>query len=190
DFYVLELLVGVAAGLGMQIGHKGFSKLGGGVAVCVTFVVLIAVRIAVVVAVLMPGIVKEARKSAAELEREQIEQRDERVATILARDELKAKGLNPDDIDEEKTEWQQAEKRGDEKLKKMSQSEYEAMLPKVEQYEIRERLIGRQMDGQLRSMGLNPDYKRVEEGDYKKARQTLAAKVDKLTPAQQKAELN
>jgi len=191
DFYLLELLVGIAAGLGMQIGHKGFSKLGGAVAVGVTFLVLIGVRIAVVVAVLMPGVIKEARKSAAELEREQIEQRDERVATVLARDELKAKGLNPDDFDEEdeKAEWQQAQKRGQEKLKTMSQAEYEKMLPKVEQYAVREQLIWRQMDGQLRSMGLNPDFKRVEPGDYKKAHTAVAVKVDKLTPAQQKTEL-
>lgn len=191
DFYLLELLVGVGAGVGMQIGHKGFSKLGGLVAVAVTFIVLIAVRIAVVIAILMPNILEDAKKSAADLEREQIENRDDRVATVLAREELKAKGLNPDDFDEddEKAEWQEALKRGEEKLKKMSQAEYEKMLPKVEQYAIREQLIWRQMDGQLRSMGLNPDLKRVESDDYKKAHKAVAAKVDKLTPAQQKAEL-
>jgi hypothetical protein len=51
EVYYLVLLVGAAAGVGMQVGQKGYSRIGGFTAAGVTLVVMILARIAVIVAI-------------------------------------------------------------------------------------------------------------------------------------------
>jgi hypothetical protein len=192
------LIVGFAAGLGMQIGQKGYSTVGGLLSAGSTFVMLIVMRILLVITLLIPNIKAEmkskaadAAKSAQELE---IEQRDPRVAAMLARQDLAAQKIQTDEdaeaIDEKSfAKAQDAHKRAEEKLRKMSQAEYLALLPKVEQEEIRMTLIGRQIDPEIRAMGYNPDFQRIEPGKWTEAREHVTKRVDAMTPAQQKAEL-
>jgi hypothetical protein len=52
EIYFLVLLVGGAAGVGMQVGQKGYSRLGGLTAAGVTVIVMILARIAVIVAII------------------------------------------------------------------------------------------------------------------------------------------
>jgi hypothetical protein len=51
EVYYLVLLVGAAAGVGMQVGQKGYSRLGGLTAAGVTLVIMVLARIAVIVAI-------------------------------------------------------------------------------------------------------------------------------------------
>lgn len=196
DFYILEILVGIAAGFGMQIGQKGYSTVGGILAAGTTFVVLIGMRIVLVIAVLAPMVLERTSTSAEvaskTAEQREIDDRDPRVATLLARQELQAQKIetesyNLDDQAVKKVEA--AQKRAEEKVRKMSRAEYVAMLPKVEQFEIRRQLISRQIDPEIRSMGLNPDFQRIEADNWAKARASVTQRVDAMTPAQQKTEL-
>ncbi len=56
DISIVCTLIGILAGVGMQIGQKGFSTAGGYVAAGVTFVLLMLARLAVVLVVLIPMI--------------------------------------------------------------------------------------------------------------------------------------
>ena len=196
DFYILEVLVGVAAGFGMQVGQKGYSTLGGILAAATTFVVLIGTRIVLVIAVLAPMVIERdttsADVAAKTAEQREIDDRDPRVATLLARQELQAQNIDTEsyNLDEPSVKKvEAAQKRAEEKVRKMTREEYVKMLPKVEDYEIRRQLIGRQIDPEIRSMGLNPDFQRVEEHNWAKARASVTKRVDAMTPAQQRAEL-
>ncbi|MBC8108905.1 MAG: hypothetical protein H7Z14_20135 [Anaerolineae bacterium] len=196
DFYILELLVGIAAGFGMQVGQKGYSTLGGILAAGTTFVVLIGMRIVLVIAVLAP-MVLERESTSAEVasltaEQREIEDRDPRVATLLAREELHGQNIDTEgyDLDEKSIATvQSAQKRAEDRVRKMSRAEYVAMLPKVEQFEIRQQLIGRQVDPEIRAMGYNPDFQRIERDKWATARENIIKRVDAMKPAQQKAEL-
>jgi hypothetical protein len=198
DFYYLELLVGVAAGFGMQVGQKGYSSLGGWAAAGMTFIVLVVARVGVVIAVLIPLAVKQVRaaavvqKATAAAATQKAAQRDPRIAYMMAREDLAKRGidLDSDDLDAKTlAQVEDAQKRADDRLKKMSDKDYKAMLPKLEDDEIRARFISHQMDSELRSMGLNPDFQRIEPHNYKIARENIKKRVDAMTPAQRKAEL-
>ena len=198
DFYILELVVGFAAGLGMQVGQKGYSTTGGLLAAGSTFVMLIVMRILLVVTLLIPMLKAETHAKATEAaktaQEQEIEDRDPRVAAMLARQDLAAQKIETDEDDEAVDEKsfakvEAAHKRAEEKLRKMSQPEYLALLPKVEQEEIRLSLIGRQIDPEIRAMGYNPDFQRIEPHKWKEARERVTKRVEALTPQQQKAEL-
>ncbi|CAN5506491.1 hypothetical protein BH09PLA1_BH09PLA1_19970 [soil metagenome] len=195
DFYFLEVIVGLAAGFGMQIGQKGYSSLGGWASAGVTFIVLIAMRILVVIAVLIPLARKDLQATAdaeKSAEQQEIDDRDPRVATLIARQELQAQHIDTESysLDEKTIEKvEAANKRAEEKLRTMTRAEYLAMLPKLELDEIRSRLIYRQIDPEIRGMGLNPDFHRIESEKWTIARAAVTKRVDAMTPAQQKAEL-
>jgi len=191
DFYILELLIGLGAGLGMQIGQKGYSKLGGALAAGITCVTLIVVRVLVIVAVLMP-VIRKAATLASDLDDEGGPHRNPAIARMLADQELASQGANPDAIGADEASLKRyiaALKRAGERVKKMSDSEYEAALVKAQQKEVRDELIAGQLDTQLRKMGVNPDFQKVEHDTIVKARKQLAAQVDAMTPDQQKAQL-
>lgn len=88
DVFYLVLLVGGAAGLGMQIGQKGYSTLGGLAAACVALVVILAARVAVVVAVLLPLLRMQSGEASGE---------DSRVIMTLMAAEYESRGLDSDE---------------------------------------------------------------------------------------------
>ncbi len=195
DIYILQLIVGFGAGLGMQLGQKGYSTAGGLLAAGSTFIVLIAMRIILVVTLIFPmmAAAEEAEEERANMTAEQreIAERDPRVAQLIAREEL---GTNDDveeeDMDENQaTKYEEAHKRAEAKVAKMSRDEYLKWLPKVERDEIRSQLIYRQLDPEIRSMGHNPDFGRVEPEKWDIARKNVAKRIDAMTFDQQKAEL-
>jgi predicted lipid-binding transport protein (Tim44 family) len=65
DIYIVCLLIGILAGVGMQIGQKGFSTAGGWAAAGVSLVVLLLARLAVVIAILIPMIAKRVEANRA-----------------------------------------------------------------------------------------------------------------------------
>jgi DNA-directed RNA polymerase subunit RPC12/RpoP len=52
----IAMLIGAAAGVGMQIGHRGYSSKGGYAAAAMTLVAILAAKFAVLVLVIMPRI--------------------------------------------------------------------------------------------------------------------------------------
>jgi hypothetical protein len=82
DVYYLVLLVGAAAGVGMQIGQKGYSHLGGFTAAGITFATMLIARFAVVLAILMPNLKEAAMADEEETTAE------ERVETKGSKDML------------------------------------------------------------------------------------------------------
>ena len=85
DLYFLVALVGAAAGLGMQIGQKGYSTLGGFAAVGIALVAILAARAAVVLAIVMP-LVNVAGDTGE----------DPRVVMTLIGVEFLERGINPE----------------------------------------------------------------------------------------------
>jgi hypothetical protein len=49
----IALLIGIAAGIGMQVGHKGYSKAGGLIAACMTILAIIVAKIVVLETIIM-----------------------------------------------------------------------------------------------------------------------------------------
>lgn len=85
DVFYLVLLVGAAAGLGMQVGQKGYSTFGGFAAALVALVVILGARVAVVVAVLLPLLRATSGVDSGE---------DPRVIMSLMDAEYQARGLD------------------------------------------------------------------------------------------------
>jgi ribosomal protein L40E len=65
DISILCTFIGILAGVGMQIGQKGYSNAGGWVAMGVTLVVMLTARFAVVVAIIIPIVQRDLAARAA-----------------------------------------------------------------------------------------------------------------------------
>jgi hypothetical protein len=88
DVYFLVALVGAAAGIGMQVGQKGYSTLGGLGAVCVTLLVVLAARVALVIVILLPLLKEQMAIEAGD--------NDLYAAQILTEQEYANRGLDPE----------------------------------------------------------------------------------------------
>lgn len=85
DLYFLVALVGAAAGVGMQLGQKGYSTTGGLAAMGVGLLVILASRAAVVMAIVVP-LLNVAGDSGE----------DPRVVFMLMGDEFLARNVDPE----------------------------------------------------------------------------------------------
>jgi hypothetical protein len=85
DIYYLVILIGVAAGFGMQVGQRGYSSLGGLAAVGIALAVILAARAAVVMAVVMP-LTNIAADSGE----------DPRIVFMLVGAEFQERGIDPE----------------------------------------------------------------------------------------------
>jgi hypothetical protein len=85
DVFYLVLLIGGAAGLGMQLGQKGYSTLGGFAAAVVALAVIIGARVALVIVVLLPLLRMASGVDSGE---------DPRVVMSLMAAEYEARGLD------------------------------------------------------------------------------------------------
>ena len=106
DWSFLQLIVGFGAGLGMQVGQKGYSTAGGLLAAASTFIMLIAMRVILVITLFFPAMAEaaadEAEKAAMTAEQREIAERDPRVADLIVREELGlAAADDEDDMDEQ-----------------------------------------------------------------------------------------
>src|SRR5262249_5226746 len=114
------------------------------------------------------------------------------VGHEIALDLLKAKGIDEEKAMKDKSvaaEVAAAEKTGELKLKKIDDKEYQTLLARAEAKEAHERLIYQMIDPQLRKMGLNPSYQRIEPEQYESARKEVIKQIDAMTPDQRKSEL-
>jgi hypothetical protein len=174
DIYYLSILIGVGAGVGMQIGQKGYSTLGGVAAAGITLVTLILVRVAIVVAIVLPAL-KEV-----DGEDDGADQFDSRVVALVTEESLKAAGFN----EPEKagiTQYEAAHEAAVAKLKGMSQSEIDALTAKaVEKEEI----------SQLASMIAEDKAGNASDlAAYMRIHNEAKAQVVAMTPDQRKVEM-
>ena len=87
DVYYLVALVGAAAGVGMQLGQKGYSTSGGLAAAGITVAVMLAARAAVLFLVVLPMIDEQLGGDSGE---------DPRVVMMLMGEQYLERGLDPE----------------------------------------------------------------------------------------------
>ena len=176
----VALGVGALAGLGMQLGQKGYSQLGGVVAALVAFLAIMGAK-AAVFAVIIMGATDELDESMASLE-----DYDDRVVEVMLDREYEARNLDYDETSEEEDEV--VYKAVAEKLGKMSPTEMNAMIAEADAQEEKDELVGhlteQSMSAYEGSTGNSADFKQMIE--WEKQAET---KVAAMTPEQQKAEL-
>jgi hypothetical protein len=203
DRYFLAILVGAAAGVGMKTGFKDESLPAGFIAAGVTVLISVIARTILIAAVLIPAHNRAERARVAHekavheerqrlLDEQEAESRDPRAAHLLAAKELKSQGIDPErDYDDAgiRKKIADANDRAEKKVKEMPRSEYEKLLPPLEAEDIRQTLISQSLDPQLRKMGLNPDFQRIYPEQIEAAQKAVLESVNKMTPAQQRAEL-
>jgi hypothetical protein len=134
EVYYVLLLVAVLAGVGMQWGQQGYSYLGGFTAAGMTFLTMVLARLAVVVALLIPMMHRDAAKKVADREAARmpdLTMYDERVVDELYAEQIKLqpkpakadKTASADSSDEDEDFDADADVEGDEKPRKLSPSE-------------------------------------------------------------------
>jgi len=132
DIYLVCMIIGVFAGLGMQIGQKGFSTAGGWAAAGVTLLVLLMARLAVVIAVLVPMIKRDlsarhdsGSSAISATDEMDSDDHDELVADV-AEDQLRAQKIDPEKATDAQTEV--AKKAAELKVSHMTHSQQAAEL--------------------------------------------------------------
>jgi hypothetical protein len=197
--------VGALAGVGMQIGQKGYSKLGGVVAAAMTLVAIVIANIAIAVVVLAhPGGDTKTTKQEAKLEEQvskldtELEKYDERVVMQFEEDynkQQRAAGKkSSDELDEDESDTRYLKVQVEEKqavldkLKAMPKTDYDAMIAKLDEQEERQELISHLTEEEMNRRGVS--YRQSSYEDHLKASQELAHKqVDPMTREQVKAAL-
>lgn len=124
-------LIGLAAGLGMQIGQKGYSSAGGLAAAALTVVGIIAGRIAIVVGFVISTVVGTMGDIKNEMEKLQFSHQ-------MVINDYRAQGIDPDAVDFE--ERDEAETRAAEKVASLSKEERKALLRDAEAESVRTEL--------------------------------------------------
>lgn len=173
----IALLVGALAGLGMQIGQKGYSSLGGGVAAAVALLAILLAKAAVVVAVVIPILEAEDNLSDGDY--------DERVVDMMIDQEYAARNLDPEETTFEEDE--QVWKAVDQKLSAMSDAEMKAAVTRAEDHALVTDLTEYMTWEVLEGMKIDPDD--VNEAQYAMAEQRASQKVAEMTVDQRRAEL-
>jgi hypothetical protein len=177
DIFYLSALIGIAAGIGMQMGQKGYSKLGGVGAAGVTMAVILITRVAMVFAILAPE--SSGHQSG-------LDKYDEHVVSMLVEQNLKSAGVeDPDDASDTQTE--RAEKAALTKLKGMSDSEYQGLVKQAKDKEDIDELTAYKAEEALK--GKNPSNLGDALKMHTNATKTARAQVTGMTSAQRQAEL-
>lgn len=173
----IALLVGAAAGLGMQIGQKGYSSLGGGVAALVAFLSIILAKAAVVIAIVIP--LMNAEDSLYDGDH------DERVVDLMMEEEYAARQLDSDEtsVEEDEAVMKAVEK----KLAKMSKTEMDAAVARVEDATLNDDLAEYMVYAELETMKVDPGD--ANEVQITFAEKQAADKIAKMTVPERKAEL-
>lgn len=130
ELYFLAMVVGVCCGLGMQIGQRGYSTLGGVVSAFMTFLSVLLAKVAVVAAVLLPVATGSSNEIFGV---------DLRLIPSMTDEELRAMGIDPDEATEDQIEM--AGDRAEKKIKAMSPAEREAKIAAIEDAETVETLV-------------------------------------------------
>jgi hypothetical protein len=165
----VALLVGILAGLGMQMGQKGYSSLGGISAAAIAAVAIILSSVAVVM-----GDVSDTDSSDY----------DHRVVEMLTNENLRAKNIDPENADYE--QYDAAEEAALKKLEKTNETEMKALVAKADEVEAKEELETYVAYDTLKRMNINPDD--ANETQRAMARKQARQRIDPMTPAQREAE--
>jgi hypothetical protein len=177
DVYFLALLIGAAAGLGMQLGQKGYSTMGGFGAAGITLTTILLAKFAVVLAIIMP-MLDRGEASADD------DGPDSALVEILADNELKAKSIDPDDPSD--AQYEAAHKAAVSKAKSMSRADKEAAIAKAKDDETRAELKEYLSAEILKSSNPGSDPTAAQE---KSAEVQALAKVNAMSAAERQTEL-
>ena len=200
--------VGALAGVGMQIGQKGYSKLGGVVAAAMTLVAIIVANIAIAVVILAhPSGGGGQTKQEAKLDEQvtkldaELEKYDERVVMKFEEEHNKAqratgKKTSEDELDSDSDgsdtrylKRQVEEKQAVlDKIKALPKADYDAMIAKLDEEQEREQLISHLTQEELSRRNVSIHQSSYE--DHYNASHDIAKKqVDAMTRDQVKAQL-
>ncbi|MEA2710998.1 MAG: hypothetical protein QOF78_3599 [Phycisphaerales bacterium] len=204
ELYILVLLVGGLAGLGMQWGQEGYSYAGGAAAAAITFVVMIIARIAVVLALIVPQMMSERIRVARQTEEERmpdLSEYDERIVQQLYLEQRKVqKPVAPapapakSDEDEEESDEPPVDRQEvaiyqavEKKLKAMPKPQYDAWVKKLDAEEKADRLQHYVTDDIIKTViGTHPS--RASSVEYESAVKAATEKIAGMTQAQRDAE--
>jgi hypothetical protein len=184
DLFFFSIIIGVLAGVGMVMGQKGYSKLGGLTAAGISFVAILIARILVLLIVLLPRshglLASDSSTDASDY--------DDRVVETLTNENLKAAGVaDPEDATDEQQE--SAEKAAVAKLKGMSKKDYDALVTKTHADADNDELVSMLADEQVsKTNSPTNDFKQYMAA-MKSARKDATTKVAAMTDDQRKAEL-
>lgn len=209
--------VGALAGVGMQIGQKGYSKLGGWVAVAATFVSIIIANVAIgaweVTHIKIPGQTKQTAKLEDQEKKLSADEAkyDDRVLEQFREEYRKAHPASPGKADTSADTSDEADDSGDgegggksmnrylreeiaerqaavDKVKAMSKPDYDALIAKLDEKDEREELIEHLTQEELARRNVSIHQSSYE--DHLKASHDIAQKqVDGMTRDQVKAAL-
>ena len=217
DVYFLVALVGVGAGVGMQIGQKGYSTMGGLAAVGVTLLVMIMARFAVIIAIVLPLMRAEDAaafgedEESAESERVEIQPFD--PSNILKEREISGDGTNNAPINPNEDprvvamiakqvyqdfHWNPEFASGDQhnavdleariRAQTMPSDVKKKLIAEMDKKYEHERLIGMLIDEERdRILEANPEAN-LNRGVMEAVRTTVMTKVNKMTPADEAKE--
>ena len=170
ELFFLALVVGGAAGVGMQYGQQGYSTLGGITAAGVTFAMLVISKIAIFIAVLVPlmGMVSDAMD-------------DDEVTQYVRDEELRKKGIEPDGADLE--QFDDAAKSARKKAKKLTDAERKEIEAKIQKQKDEEELL-EYLESEVAQ---NVDM--TDEGAFNYIANQAKARLAAMTPQQQEQAL-
>jgi hypothetical protein len=195
--------VGALAGVGMQIGQKGYSKLGGLVAAGMTFIAIIIANIAIAVALLAHPAGESKHEAKLEEQEQKLDQEeakyDERVleefqqeAAKASRGAAKTNAADEDSGDEEDTSYRRKEiaqrQAALDKVKAMTKEQYDAEVAKLDEKEERRELISLLTEEDLRKRNVSIHQSSYED-HYNDAHNKATQQVSALTRDQVKAQL-
>ena len=182
EFYFLALIVGAAAGAGMQIGQQGYSTIGGFIAGGMTFVGVLLAKLAIVAAVLMPMVNRSSRAG-------KIVEGDPAVSHAIVEEleqqTYKEMKIDPEDATEEQME--KVEKRALAKAERLTPAERNALIKRVKEREAREEL--EELYTYEYAQSKNIDLDEANEKVSGQVEAEVKQKLDAMTPAQRDAEL-
>ena len=176
----IALGVGVLAGLGMAKGYGSRNALSGLTASFIAILGIVVGKLFVFFLVLLPTFDRLTDFDDPDGARE-------RVVFNLTEQELRAKGIDPDEDDYSERQWNEAEKAAQAKVDAMSDAAVEqadaAARAEWDKAELTELLMFEVLEEQ----GL--DYADTNEAQDAAAMKTAEERVARMTPEQQKAEL-
>jgi hypothetical protein len=198
--------VGALAGVGMQIGQKGYSKLGGVVAAALTLVAIIVANIAIAVVILAhpPGQTKQEAKLEEQVAKvdAELEKYDERVVMRFEEEQSKAQRTagkssasddsgdgDSEESDSKYMRRELAEKQAAlDKIKAMPKADYDAMIAKLDEDEERQQLTSHLIEEELTRRNVSIHQSSYED-HYNAAHEIAKKQVDGMTRDQVKAQL-
>jgi hypothetical protein len=180
ELVYLALLVGAAAGGGMQVGQKGFSTLGGVAAAGVTLGAILLAKFAIIVAIIWPTISSEADESDGPPDNT-----NPALVSALAEQDLRQRKIDPDEATDE--QMSQARKAARERAKTMSPADQQKALRQQEEQEITDQLEAYVVLDVLKERNIDPDD--ADEAQEAMAEKEAAKRVAAIPAAKRADEL-